>query len=85
MAVVHCVIKHALAAGGRAWSNVDNKKALTETAIAEKDGAAAVRDALIKWYGPDRGKAVRHAEAFEICEYGARPDETLSRKLFPFF
>ncbi len=45
----------------------------------------AVRDALVKWYGPERGNAVRHAEAFEICEYGARPDEALVRKLFPFF
>ena len=30
------------------------------------------------------GKAVRYAEAFEICEYGTRPDEALIRKLFPF-
>jgi len=27
---------------------------------------------------------VRHAEAFEICEYGTRPDEAMIRKLFPF-
>jgi LmbE family N-acetylglucosaminyl deacetylase len=46
---------------------------------------AAVREALVKWYGPERAKAVRHAEAFEICEYGTRPDEALIRKLFPFF
>lgn len=45
---------------------------------------AAVRDALIKWYGADKGKAVRYAEAFEICEYGTRPDEAMIRKLFPF-
>ncbi len=45
----------------------------------------AVRAALVKWYGATAGNAVRHAEAFEICEYGARPDETLIRKLFPFF
>ena len=46
---------------------------------------AAVREALIKWYGGDKGKAARHAEAFEICEYGARPDEVMLRRLFPFF
>jgi LmbE family N-acetylglucosaminyl deacetylase len=46
---------------------------------------AAVREALVKWYGPERAKAVRHAEALEICEYGTRPDEALIRKLFPFF
>jgi hypothetical protein len=25
------------------------------------------------------------AEAFEICEYGTRPDEAMLRRLFPFF
>jgi LmbE family N-acetylglucosaminyl deacetylase len=44
----------------------------------------AVRASLVKWYGADKGNAVRHAEAFEICEYGTRPDEALVRKLFPF-
>lgn len=46
---------------------------------------AAVRASLVKWYGAEKGNAVRHAEAFEICEYGTRPDEALIRKLFPFF
>jgi LmbE family N-acetylglucosaminyl deacetylase len=45
----------------------------------------AVREALNKWYGPQKGNAVRHAEAFEICEYGTRPDEAMLRRLFPFF
>jgi hypothetical protein len=45
---------------------------------------AAVRAALVKRYGAERGNAVRHAEAFEICEYGTRPDDTMIRKLFPF-
>jgi LmbE family N-acetylglucosaminyl deacetylase len=44
----------------------------------------AVRAALVKWYGAAQGNAVRHAEAFEICEYGTRPDEAMIRKLFPF-
>jgi hypothetical protein len=39
---------------------------------------------LAKWYGPAKASAIRYAEAFEICEYGARPDEALLRKLFPF-
>ncbi len=42
-----------------------------------------VRKALIKWYGPERGNKIRHAEAFEICEFGRRPDEATLRKLFP--
>jgi LmbE family N-acetylglucosaminyl deacetylase len=43
------------------------------------------RDTLIQWYGPEQGKAVEYAEAFEICEYGRRPTEAQIRELFPFF
>ena len=44
---------------------------------------SAVREALVKWYGPEKGNAVKYYEAFEICEYGARPDEARIRELFP--
>jgi LmbE family N-acetylglucosaminyl deacetylase len=47
--------------------------------------ADRARDVLIKWYGEDRGKAARYAETFEICEYGAQPDDEEVRRLFPFF
>jgi LmbE family N-acetylglucosaminyl deacetylase len=47
--------------------------------------SAAVREALVKWYGAEAGKAVRYAEAFEICEYGRKPDKAELTKLFPFF
>ncbi|HYX90593.1 MAG TPA: PIG-L family deacetylase, partial [Myxococcaceae bacterium] len=30
-------------------------------------------------------RAVKYAEAFEICEYGHQPDEAEIRRLFPFF
>ncbi|QEG42046.1 PIG-L deacetylase family protein [Roseimaritima ulvae] len=43
------------------------------------------RDALIRWYGEERGKAVQYAEAFEICEYGHQPTDDEIKKLFPFF
>jgi len=44
------------------------------------------RDKLIKLYGEKKGKKVRYAEAFEVCEYGRRPSENdLKAKLFPFF
>jgi LmbE family N-acetylglucosaminyl deacetylase len=43
----------------------------------------AVRAALVKWYGADRGNAVKHAEAFEVCEYGKQPSEQDLRALFP--
>ncbi|MHC4403170.1 MAG: PIG-L family deacetylase, partial [Planctomycetota bacterium] len=43
------------------------------------------RETLIKWYGPEQGKAVKYAEAFGICEYGRRPSAEQIRQLFPFF
>ena len=44
---------------------------------------AAVRAALEKWYGVDKGRRVKAAEAFELCEYGRRPSDDEIRKLFP--
>lgn len=43
------------------------------------------RELLVRWYGPERGKAVRYAETFEVCEYGRRPSADELRQLFPFF
>ena len=43
----------------------------------------AVKEALQKWYGPDRAATVAHAEAFELCEYGRNPSEEEIRRLFP--
>jgi len=42
-----------------------------------------VRQSLVRWYGAEKGNSFRHAEAFEICEYGAQPDEAEIRRLFP--
>jgi len=42
-----------------------------------------VRKSLEKWYGKEKATTVKHAEAFEICEYGNQPDEKEIRKLFP--
>lgn len=44
---------------------------------------AQVRESLAKWYGADRAARVKHAEAFEVCEYGRRPNEAEIRQLFP--
>jgi len=41
------------------------------------------RDRLIERYGPERGARVRQAEAFEVCEYGRRPDAEMLERLFP--
>jgi LmbE family N-acetylglucosaminyl deacetylase len=46
--------------------------------------AKRYRDSLAKWYGTDQAAKVHHAEAFEICEYGRRPDRKEIVRLFPF-
>jgi LmbE family N-acetylglucosaminyl deacetylase len=54
--------------------------------LANERGPAiseAVRTTLKKWYGPEKAAQVKHAEAFEICEYGRQPKDDDLRKLFP--
>lgn len=46
--------------------------------------ADSCRDKLIELYGEDEGRAVKYAEAFEVCEYGRQPTKEELRKLFPF-
>jgi len=55
--------------------------------MAQRDRAVAqkYRKNLEEWYGRDRAGKIQYAEAFEICEYGRRPDRTEIKKLFPFF
>jgi N-acetylglucosamine malate deacetylase 1 len=59
---------------------VSERFARRAEAIANK-----YRSKLIELYGPEKGKKVRHAEAFELCEYGSRPSKEQLKKLFPFF
>jgi hypothetical protein len=47
--------------------------------------AGKYRQKLAELYGADRGAAVHYAEAFEISEYGRRPNAEEIRRLFPFF
>jgi N-acetylglucosamine malate deacetylase 1 len=47
--------------------------------------AEKYRAKLIEWLGEEKGKAVKAAEAFEVCEYGSQPSKEQLRKLFPFF
>ena len=42
------------------------------------------REKLIEFYGAEKGRQVRYAEAFEICEYGRQPSAEELRRLFPF-
>jgi LmbE family N-acetylglucosaminyl deacetylase len=43
----------------------------------------AIRASLVNWYGAQKGNAAQYYEAFEICEYGAQPNEARIRQLFP--
>jgi hypothetical protein len=51
----------------------------------QSNEAEKYRELLIQLYGEERGKAVKYAETYEICEYGRRPSAAEIRKLFPFF
>ena len=42
-----------------------------------------VQASLEKWYGQEKAAKIKHAEAFEICEYGSQPNEGEIAKLFP--
>jgi LmbE family N-acetylglucosaminyl deacetylase len=50
-----------------------------------KATADSYRAKLGEFYGKERADKVKHAEVFEICEYGRRPDKKDLARLFPFF
>jgi LmbE family N-acetylglucosaminyl deacetylase len=66
--------------------DVDGRKAWLRSRWEGRQTAEAKkgRDTLIKWYGEERGKQVKYAELFEVCEYGRQPSDTEIRTLFPF-
>lgn len=61
--------------------------AWTRKRAIQRYGAIAdrFRDLLIKELGPEKGKQVQTAEAFEVCEYGTQPSAAELKRLFPFF
>jgi len=63
------------------------RRALVRAALdkRDKDLAERFRSELVEFYGQDKGRQVQHAEAFEICEYGSRPNKAELKRLFPFF
>ena len=42
----------------------------------------AMKESLIKWYG-EKGNAAKHAEGFQVCEYGKQPTDKEIKDLFP--
>jgi LmbE family N-acetylglucosaminyl deacetylase len=62
------------------------RKWLSDRWLARSTSEADLfRGSLQKWYGEDKAKQIKYAEAFEICEYGRQPKPEEIRKLFPFF
>jgi N-acetylglucosamine malate deacetylase 1 len=49
------------------------------------DVAERYRDRLIELYGGQKGRAIRYAEAFELCQYGRQPTVEELKRLFPTF
>jgi N-acetylglucosamine malate deacetylase 1 len=47
--------------------------------------AARFNKELATWYAGDAAGKVKHAEAFEVCEYGTQPTKEELKRLFPFF
>jgi LmbE family N-acetylglucosaminyl deacetylase len=69
------------AAGREAWRRKVRQGFMDRSAgVAQK-----YRARLLEVYGQEQGAKVQHAEAFELCEYGSRPNAAGLRKLFPFF
>ena len=63
------------------------RKEQVRQSFTNRFGSAAnrFRAKLRELYGQQQGEAVKYAEAFEISEYGRRPNAEEIRRLFPFF
>jgi LmbE family N-acetylglucosaminyl deacetylase len=59
------------------------RKEWLKTGFVARPATPDVRAALVKWYGAEKGNAAKHAEAFEICEYGAQPNAARLKQIFP--
>jgi LmbE family N-acetylglucosaminyl deacetylase len=54
--------------------------------LAKQYGATAdrFRGKLVEALGEEAGKAVKTAEAFEVCEYGTQPSKADLKRIFPW-
>jgi LmbE family N-acetylglucosaminyl deacetylase len=62
------------------------RKAWLKSGLEKRYGSTAdrFRAKLIDQLGPEAGKAVKHAEAFEVCEYGSQPSKEHLKAIFPW-
>ena len=68
-------------ATGRQRRREEVRRNLARRYAAQAD---SYRDALVKFYGPERARAIRYAQGFEICEYGRQPSQDDLKQMFPF-
>jgi LmbE family N-acetylglucosaminyl deacetylase len=66
-------------AAGRQKRDEDVRRSLARRYAADR-----YRDTLVKFYGPERAKGIKYAQAFELCEYGRQPSQEEMKQLFPF-
>jgi N-acetylglucosamine malate deacetylase 1 len=59
----------------------------TRNRVEKRYGSFAnrFRPKLIELLGEEKGKEVKYAESFEICEYGSQPSAAELMRIFPFF
>ena len=59
----------------------------TRNRVEKRYGSLAnqFRPKLIELLGETKGKEVKYAEGFEICEYGSQPSAAELMRIFPFF
>ncbi|MPY91066.1 MAG: PIG-L family deacetylase [Luteitalea sp.] len=56
---------------------------LEQTKQRSADVAEQYRDRLIALYGEERGRQVKYAEAFQLCQYGRQASADELQRLFP--
>jgi LmbE family N-acetylglucosaminyl deacetylase len=72
---------------GRLEEVPKDKKARREWLAKNRFGSinADTLAALERYYGKEKAAQIKHAETFEVCEYGRQPTQEELKKLFPFF
>ena len=68
------------------WLEKDDAKRLAYLKKRRRYGVKeSWRPILEEFYGKEEAARIENVEAFEICEYGRRPNKEGLKKLFPFF
>ena len=71
----------------KARANPEQRRKEVRQGFLARDAYVAqkYRDQLAAFYGKEKAAKVQHAEAFEITEYGSRPNAKEIKRLFPFY